>query len=154
MILVKLDNPTKSIYGGRAAAPVSKVVLQAALAARDAALDYRALADAPSRERAQQVAATDVEVAESPAVQAKPGAVAWVARIDEPREVVRAVVARRVVPDVSGLPLRRAVYELHRAGFRTSLPGGGSGADRTQATSPSAGTLLTTGSVVIVEREP
>jgi len=49
VVLVKLDNPTKSIYGGKAAAPVSKVVLQAALAARDAALNRGALAEAPGR---------------------------------------------------------------------------------------------------------
>jgi cell division protein FtsI (penicillin-binding protein 3) len=41
VILVKLDNPSKTIFGGKAAAPVSKTVLQAAIAARDAALDRR-----------------------------------------------------------------------------------------------------------------
>jgi cell division protein FtsI (penicillin-binding protein 3) len=47
VILVKLDNPTKSIYGGKAAAPVTKTILEAAIAARDAALDRRGLANAP-----------------------------------------------------------------------------------------------------------
>lgn len=157
VILVKLDNPTKSIYGGRAAAPVSKVVLQAALAARDAALDHRALADAVGS--VEVAVATPMEqasaaLAESTSLAARRGSVAWVARLDEPREPARRFVARRAVPDVRGLPVRRAVYELHRAGFRTSLPGGGWGADRARATSPAAGAMLTTGAMVTLEREP
>ena len=48
VILVKLDNPRTSIYGGKAAAPVSRTVLEAAIAARDAALDRRGLASAPA----------------------------------------------------------------------------------------------------------
>jgi cell division protein FtsI/penicillin-binding protein 2 len=34
VILVKLDNPTGAYYGGKTAAPVSKAVLEAAVAAR------------------------------------------------------------------------------------------------------------------------
>jgi hypothetical protein len=50
VILVKLDNPRgASYYGGRVAAPVSKVVLEAAIAARDASLDRSRLAAAPRR---------------------------------------------------------------------------------------------------------
>ncbi|MDA1082041.1 MAG: penicillin-binding transpeptidase domain-containing protein [Gemmatimonadetes bacterium] len=155
VILVKLDDPTKSIYGGRAAAPVSKVVLQAALAARAAALDRRALADAPSRERGTADFAPLPEPAADVLPQAaRGGAVAWVARLDEPRIMAQRIVARRAVPNVRGLPLRQAVYTLHRAGFRASLPHGGSGADRALATSPSAGTLVVTGSTVVLEREP
>ena len=44
VILVKLDDPQGAYYGGKTAAPVSKVVLEAAIAARDAALDRSALA--------------------------------------------------------------------------------------------------------------
>ncbi|HET7459393.1 MAG TPA: penicillin-binding transpeptidase domain-containing protein [Gemmatimonadaceae bacterium] len=44
VILVKLDNPSATIFGGKAAAPVSKVVLEAAIAARDAALNRTVLA--------------------------------------------------------------------------------------------------------------
>ena len=46
VVLVKLDDPRGVIYGGETAAPVTRVVLEAALAARDAALDRDALADA------------------------------------------------------------------------------------------------------------
>ena len=45
VILVKLDNPAGGVYyGGKAAAPVSKVVIEAAIAARDAALNRGVLA--------------------------------------------------------------------------------------------------------------
>lgn len=46
VILVKLDDPQRAIYGGETAAPLTRVVLQAALAARDAALDRGLLASA------------------------------------------------------------------------------------------------------------
>ncbi len=44
VVLVKLDNPQGSYYGGRTAAPVAKAVVEAAIAARDAALDQSSLA--------------------------------------------------------------------------------------------------------------
>ena len=48
VIIVKLNNPKGDIFGGSTAAPVSKIVLQAALAASDAALDRSALATSES----------------------------------------------------------------------------------------------------------
>lgn len=158
VILVKLDSPTKSIYGGRAAAPVSKVVLQAALAARDAALDRRTLAEEPSRKR---------EPVLTPVVMADAKPDPRVATIVAPTVVETVVetaavaapapapvVAMRTVPDVAGMPVRRAVYELHRAGFRAALAGTTSGGDKAARTSPAAGTALTTGSRVTLERAP
>jgi cell division protein FtsI (penicillin-binding protein 3) len=173
VILVKLDDPTKSIYGGKAAAPVSKVVLQAALAARDAALDRRTLSSsAPTSgtvARADGAAGSEVPVqattnAETDAAAAtafdaavrgaeSSGAMTWVTRVDEPRETAQVVVTRRPVPDVRGLPVRRAVYELHRAGFKTSVASG-AGGNRARSTSPAAGTLMTSGSVVVLGRDP
>lgn len=162
VILVKLDNPSKSIYGGKAAAPVSKVVLQAALAARDAALDRRTLAESPrTNERvatalpnvapAAVVETASVVGAESPAVV---GSVPYVVRLDEPRESAGVVVAERAVPNVKGMAIRRAVYELHRAGFRAALTGGASGGDTAAGTLPASGTMLMTGSRVALERAP
>lgn len=46
VVLVKLDDPQGAIYGGQTAAPLTRVVLEAALAARDAALDRSSLAAA------------------------------------------------------------------------------------------------------------
>lgn len=44
VMVVKLDDPQGAIYGGQTAAPLTRVVLEAALAARDAALDRTSLA--------------------------------------------------------------------------------------------------------------
>src|SRR5688500_12523231 len=49
VILVKLADPSGAYYGGATAAPVTKIVLEAAIAARDAALDRSALAARPAR---------------------------------------------------------------------------------------------------------
>src|SRR3954466_4269489 len=51
VILVKLDNPRGAYVGGLTAAPVTKAVLEAALASRNAALDRSSLA-ASQRDRA------------------------------------------------------------------------------------------------------
>jgi len=44
VILVKIDDPTGSYFGGKTAAPLFKVILESALAARDASLDRTVLA--------------------------------------------------------------------------------------------------------------
>ena len=172
VILVKLDNPTKTIYGGKAAAPVSKAVLQAAIAARDAALDRRTLAEsprtapdvaspAPKGTPKTAAAATvalpavvEAAAARLPEPTPAAGAVPYVVDLSEPREVAGAVSAPRAVPNVAGLAVRRAVLELHRAGFRVSLGANTSGGDIAAATSPAAGTVLVTGGRVTVERAP
>jgi beta-lactam-binding protein with PASTA domain len=50
----------------------------------------------------------------------------------------------RVIPDVSGQPLRDAVRSLHRRGFRVALRGWGV----TDHTQPTAGSTASAGSVV------
>ena len=151
VILVKLDNPSKSIYGGKAAAPVSKVVIQAALAARDAALDRRSLAGAV---RMTVVETAAVAAPDAPPASIRTGSVPWVVRVDERRDVADVPVAKRAVPNVKGMPVRRAAYELHRAGFRVSLDTSASGGDRAAGTAPPAGALLITGGRVVLERAP
>ncbi len=145
VVLVKLDNPKKAIYGGETAAPVSRVVLQAALAARDAALDRRALAsvrlpDRPARPagaRGRKSAADSAlslgarSVVRQPALPALPALPAVPPQTPSRRVVVRLPLAGvavkepedapRVVPDVSGLTLRGAIGALHVAGFRVRL---------------------------------
>src|SRR5918992_1826349 len=54
VVLVKIDQPTGAYYGGQTAAPVTRAVLEAAIAARDAALDRRALASKESLEALAQ----------------------------------------------------------------------------------------------------
>ena len=121
VILVKLDDPSSSIYGGKAAAPVSKTVLQAAIAARDASLDRRNLAAVPRRVESNASLPDSVTSADSVVRVTESGSVPYVYRLDSPRKRAVAAVAARAIPDVRGLPVRRAVYALHRAGFRVSL---------------------------------
>lgn len=150
VILVKLDNPSKSIYGGKAAAPVSKVVLQAAIAARDASLDRGTLAAAAktTTANAAPAQATDPIVISQPSV---PAAVPYDVRLDEPRELSELVVAKRAVPAVAGMSVRHAARLLHQAGFRVTLAPGASGGDVAGGTYPAAGAQLTTGARVVLE---
>ena len=151
VILVKLDNPTgASYYGGRVAAPVSKVVLEAAIAARDASLNRSQLANAPKRratavnqsaDSAQAAAAT----ANAESEQATP---AYVVELGNAVAPTVAVVSDRTVPDVRGLSTRRAVRELHKAGFRVQLVRAPAG-----EVQPAAGTVLRSGSVVRLGNE-
>jgi cell division protein FtsI (penicillin-binding protein 3) len=163
VILVKLDNPSKSIYGAKAAAPVTKTVLQAAIAAREASLDRRDLAAVPSRAaRAGALLPDSVAHADSLVRVAESGSVPYVYRLGSPRRPAAGVAAVRAVPDVRGLPVRRAVYALHRAGFRVTLgsgaaialPEGVAGDGAATGTVPSAGALVTGGSTIRLARAP
>jgi len=171
VILVKLDNPQGEYYGGLTAAPVTKAVLEAALASRDASLDRRTLArsrqDAPSDSvgaARRAVAAAKVaadSAASAPARQSaralaaeraasdSAGLTPFVAALPAPR-VTRAVPRPpHVVPDVHGLSLRQAVHALHSAGFHVQLAIGPVG-----STSPAAGSLAAVGSVVQLTGTP
>jgi cell division protein FtsI (penicillin-binding protein 3) len=151
VILVKLDDPEGAYYGGKIAAPVTKAVLEMALASRDGALDVRTL----TGPRPQQLASAEavaaettmteaVRAAEEQAVEAAQPNAPYVVELGAPAPTPKRVVTARPVPDVSGLPTRQAVHELHRAGFRVSLVRGG---DSSQ-TSPAAGTVLPAGTTV------
>jgi cell division protein FtsI (penicillin-binding protein 3) len=149
VILVKLDSPQKTIYGGKAAAPVSKAVLQAVIAARSSSLDWRAMGVAPAVELRVANARADSAVSADSVVRvAEAGSVPYVFDLSAPRKLVPAVGATRAVPAVNGLPVRRAVYMLHRAGFHVTLASGGAG------TAPAAGTFAREGSTVRLFREP
>ncbi|MGK2934626.1 MAG: penicillin-binding transpeptidase domain-containing protein, partial [Gemmatimonadaceae bacterium] len=125
VVVVKLDNPKRAIYGGEAAAPVSRVVLQAALAARDAALDRTALVAARLPD-------------------APPPAARGVVRLPHaPARRLPADSAQRVVPDVSGMTLRGAIGALHGAGLHVRLVPG----DTIQSY-PGAGAVVAQGSLV------
>ncbi|GAC1515384.1 MAG: penicillin-binding protein [Gemmatimonadaceae bacterium] len=150
VILVKLDNPTGTYYGGLTAAPVTKAVLEAALAARDAALDRNALAD--QRGRGAHAPRDAAGTAQSATVSAEPLAVAVAlgdetvlpaAQAESSQLVAVSASTRRPVPDIRGLPLRSAVAALHRAGFQVHLSRGAE-----MATIPSAGALVAPGETV------
>jgi cell division protein FtsI (penicillin-binding protein 3) len=148
VILVKLDNPSDGYYGGRTAAPVSKVVLEAAIAARDAALDRGQLAAAPKRRApSPEPAADSVRAAAVAAAEDAREAPAYVVELGGSPEPANVVVSERAVPDVRGLSTRAAVRELHRAGFRVQVVRGGA------EQQPAAGTRLRPGSLVRIAGE-
>ncbi|HVH39380.1 MAG TPA: penicillin-binding transpeptidase domain-containing protein [Gemmatimonadaceae bacterium] len=155
VILVKLDNPAGAYYGGRTAAPVTKAVLEAAIAARDAALDRKQLSVVPQRIATSQAVVPDsVHAADTAAREAAASSTPFVFELGVELPEPRRVVTARAVPNVHGLQTRSAVRALHRAGFRVTIaPSAGrtstvSNGQVDLATSPAAGTMLPAGSVV------
>lgn len=160
VILVKIDDPVGTYFGGAAAAPVSKVILEAAIAARDAALDRGALA---ARDRG----AADTSQALDPALPNTAAGGDVVAAgdtsfVDPDPVVVPLTGAGRArgdgtpadtqlhtVPDVHGMTLRAAVHALHRAGFRVQLING-----RFGDSWPAPGSMARAESVVRLARAP
>jgi cell division protein FtsI (penicillin-binding protein 3) len=132
--VVKLDAPRGS-YAAVTAAPLTRRMLEQALAARSEGLDRERMArEAPP-----------------PAAGARAGPTG-----DRPRAVVAwpmapavdSAVARRV-PDVRGLPLREAVGRLHRVGFQVRTVGLGA----VVGTTPAAGDHARVGAVVTVRTD-
>ena len=156
VVVVKLDNPKRAIYGGEAAAPVSRVVLQAALAARDAALDRTELVAArlPDAPPPAARAATGADSSPAPkAVVRRSPVVPALEETPARRAIVRlpyvparrppAENAQRVVPDVSGMTLRGAIAALHGAGLHVRLVPGPA-----LQSYPAAGAVVAHGSLV------
>lgn len=171
VVLVKLDDPKDTYYGGKAAAPVAKAVIEAALAARDVGLDRAELAQqkaayvppsmgAPAGRVASAGRLLDQAGDDAASDDTAPARYALVDSTGESppappvrfdlRRGARAVPADReaiVVPDVRRLPLRVAVRELHRAGLRVALV---SGANFEVA--PAPGSVVPKGSLVRLAR--
>ncbi|HWP02441.1 MAG TPA: penicillin-binding transpeptidase domain-containing protein [Gemmatimonadaceae bacterium] len=137
VVLVKVDDPQGVYYGGKAAAPVARAVVEAALAARDVPLERARLAAekvlrAPrnTRSQEQQVTAQSANVPrDSEGMDASPTVPTdrvWHFSLRDglPRPAEGGIEAV-IVPDVRGLPLRRAVLELHRLGLRVAVSHGG-----------------------------
>jgi cell division protein FtsI (penicillin-binding protein 3) len=163
VILVKIDNPKGDYMGGLTAAPVTKRVLEAALASRDASLNRRSLA-ASRHERAPDSTAHPIELS-----IARPGDTTAAARTDTPTVAIDDTIAPRTfvatlplhgkqkpvvvppkaVPDVHGFTLRQAVHALHAAGFRVELDLKGNG-----DTQPAAGSMLPVGTLVHLSATP
>jgi cell division protein FtsI (penicillin-binding protein 3) len=175
VVLVKLDNPRGTYYGGKAAAPVAKAVVEAAIAARDAALDRSGLSLKRARYVPPQLQSAG-ELATRPvpaqAAAAHAGTVAsqrgegtdsapGYALVDStpeapPNPPVRFDLGKAppeagrergdvVVPDVRRLPLRVAVRELHRAGLRVTVVPGSSEMWPAPGSSVSQGSLVRLG---------
>ena len=162
VILVKIDNPKGDYMGGLTAAPVTKRVIEAALASRDASLDRRSLA-ASRHERLPDSTARPVELAMasqgvrdtttradsgSPAIDDTIAPRTFVATLPLPPKPKDALPPRPI-PDVHGFSLRQAVHALHAAGFRVQLDLKGKG-----DTQPAAGTALPFGALVHLSGTP
>lgn len=137
VVVMKIDNPQKgSYFAAQTAAPVTRSMLEQALAARTVALD---------RSRLTNVATTADRVP-----------------LDEPDGVVPYVVAwpyvpdsaasqpDRLIPNVTGRPLREAARALHARGFHVVVKGWGI----IHHTWPAAGEQAAAGSTVTMFAEP
>jgi cell division protein FtsI (penicillin-binding protein 3) len=179
VVFVKLDSPRGAYYGGATAAPVTRAMMEGALAARQTPLDRAALLR--SARRSERVPAVLAAVRERRARQqavrfanlSEPAAEAVVvggpmSSLDEPAVVVgdgdagdgeRAggapgdLDAKPLpgvsVPDVVGLPARTAARRLHALGFRVRWQGSGPVA----GIAPAAGTRLEPGDTVVIHAE-
>ena len=139
VILVKINDPPargESYFAAKAAAPVARTVLEAAVAARDASLDRGALAARKAAPAETTVVAAAADIASS-------------VTVDLPLRPAHSAPtgAPRAVPDVHGMSLRAAVHVLHRAGFRVELIESAPG-----ATIPVAGTVVPEGAIVKLGR--
>jgi cell division protein FtsI (penicillin-binding protein 3) len=155
VIAVRLANPSASIYGGKTAAPVTRAIIEAAVASPRAALDRRRLAATRKDPEPKHVAQLEVASTAEQAGETRP--------VDEPQtrapETESVVVALpagvpksvtatpRIVPDVRGMSLRDAVRTLHSAGFRVGYSGR-AGSRISTATFPAAGSVARQGSLI------
>lgn len=133
VVVVKLDDPNprkRSYFASQTAAPVTRSLLEQALASRTGTLNRARLPAAP--------------VAEAVADAGDDGAVPYVVPWPFRPDTAARRTGRPLVPEVGGQSLRLAVRSLHRRGFRVALRGWGI-ADHT---APAAGTAAAAGSVV------
>ena len=140
VFIVKLDEPDGEYYGGRAAAPVTRATLEAALATRNTPIDRSAIARAP------QVAAVGLE--DLPAPRTSRAYSSDVVQLTSAPRASDGLAARdsavRAIPDVSGMSMRDGVRRLHEAGFRLRVEGSG----RVLRTVPAAGAAIEAESVI------
>lgn len=156
VIVVKLTAPQTSIFAAKTAAPVTKAILEAALAARNAALDRGRLASSVVPGKKDLGGTIGVQQAGVPrartaaADSTRSGSVPYVVTLPLKREPAPPRESHPV-PDVRGLGLRDAVRSLHSAGFRVQLAradGGSTTGGAAAGTNPGRGELAPAGSVV------
>ncbi len=153
VVLVKLDSPQGAHYGGGdIAAPVTNIVLRAALAARDAALNRQSLAAAEKRDTTKRavIAAADIHpetVAVVSPSDSDAGSISYVVHLPSQSHTAPVTVTPRVIPNVGAMTLRGAVHALHAAGFRVQLVNATS-----LSTLPAAGAVALAGTTVQLGR--
>jgi cell division protein FtsI (penicillin-binding protein 3) len=145
VVVVKIDDPKGAKYhGGQTAAPVTRAMLEEALAARRSAIDRNRLLGSGS--------ATIASAAQAPASRDdRPAELADTREEIVPLPLQDAAPARSrtLVPAVKGNTLRRAANALHRRGFQVAIHGTGSAV----RTTPAAGDSAWTGSTITIWAE-
>jgi cell division protein FtsI (penicillin-binding protein 3) len=134
-VIVKIENPKGAYYGGQTAAPVTKSMLQQALAAHRVAIDRSRLAP-----RDTAPPPTAAPRAASSAPPPRTVVIPW------PEGATETGARPLPVPEVEGTTVREAVLALHRRGFRVDLRGTG----RVARTAPAAGQVAAPGTMVVV----
>jgi cell division protein FtsI (penicillin-binding protein 3) len=136
IVIVKIDNPQGNYYGGLTAAPVTRTMLQQALASRRVAIDRSRLTVHDNRLRGESgPAASPVSMARI--------VLSW------PYNAAEVKVKPLPVPEVAGQSVREAAVALHRRGFRVNLHGLG----RVSRTAPAGGEPALPGTAVTVWAE-
>lgn len=139
VVVVKIDDPKGAAsYGGQTAAPLTRAMLEEALAARRSAIDRRRLGEPAPAASPAPSAAVPPEAASAPVIVSLP------LRPDS-----AGAPGRRPVPNVTGLSLRRAASTVHRRGFRVAIHGAG----QVRRTTPAAGDSLRYGATVTLWAE-
>lgn len=145
VILVKLDRPQGSYYGGSTAAPVTRETLQGILAARSSAVDARSLLTAAPATPAPAPAARG---GSGPSRVGPEGT--YVFLLDEGVPQPKARHSAVAVPPLSGMPLRDAARRAHALGLHVRLQGSGV----VSRTLPEAGQSAAPGDTVLLVGEP
>lgn len=136
VVIVKIDNPKGNYYGGLTAAPVTRTMLQQALASRRVAIDRSRLAE------------PDSPAVRAPQTRAAPAGMSRIV-LTWPYYSTESTPKPLAVPQVAGRPVREAALALHRRGFRVALHGLG----RVSRTQPAGGETAMPGTAVTVWAE-
>ena len=136
IVIVKIDNPQGNYYGGLTAAPVTRTMLQQALASRRVAIDRSRLTVQDNGVRGESGPAPS-------AVSMARIVLSW------PYVAADVKVTPLPVPEVAGQSVREAALALHRRGFRVNLRGLG----RVSRTAPPGGEPARPGTAVTVWAE-
>ncbi|MEN8144614.1 MAG: penicillin-binding protein [Gemmatimonadota bacterium] len=138
VILVKLEDPQGAYYGGETAAPVSRAILQAALASNQPYAARVASHSGPVRELAW--GAPNSAPARAVLVASRPVEESTLASEGQGATFVR-------LPDLRGLSLRTASARLFRLGLNVELEASG----RVQRQVPAGGSRVVPGATVLLQ---
>ncbi len=144
VILTKLEDPKGLYYGGRTAAPLSRTIVQAILAAPGLGYVEKEL----PRNRRERLDWNRPDALQewSPGNALSPFRLASDAGTFSGRpQPARA--EQLLLPDVTDVELRAAVARLHSLGLRVELQS----SDRVSSQSPSAGTRIVPGATVLLQ---